>query len=66
MKNEDILVILNSDGVTCDAGDPGFDTPENREFAIRKIKRMKPGAKVIRYVAVEVVAEIKKESPWHD
>ena len=55
-NNEDILVILNSDGVLCDAGDPGFDTPENRQYAIRTVNRMKPGAKVIRYVAVEVVA----------
>ena len=54
----ELLVIFNSNGKIGFDG-VAADTPMNRSFAELTVKRMQIGAKTIKYIPVEVVAEKK-------
>lgn len=56
----EILIIFNSNGKIGFDG-VANDTPANRSFAERTVKKMQYGARTIRYVPVEIVAE--KQQP---
>lgn len=52
----EILIIFNSNG-KIGFGNVANDCPENRSYAERTVKKMQYGARTIRYIPVEVVAE---------